>query len=93
MIVYRSTDYQSETTVTAIPEELLQPESAGSLSSASCDRLLILRSGQSELFLCSRIRENSVRFCSRTRESSVRFRGRHPNSHESGYSQHTLLTG
>ena len=40
MIVYRSTDYQSDTTVTAIPEELLQPESAGSLSSASCDRLL-----------------------------------------------------
>jgi hypothetical protein len=34
-----------------------------------------------EIFLCSRIRENSVRF-----------RGRHPNSHESGYSQHTPLT-
>ena len=34
-----------------------------------------------EIFLCSRIRENWVRF-----------RGRHPNSHESGYSQHTPLT-
>jgi hypothetical protein len=40
MIVYWSTDYQSDLTLTAIPEESLQPESAGSLSSASCDRLL-----------------------------------------------------
>ena len=31
-------------------------------------------------------------FCSRIRENLVRFLGRHPNSHESGYSQHTPLT-
>ena len=35
MIVYPTTDYQSDTTVTAIPEELIQPESAGPRSSVS----------------------------------------------------------
>jgi len=33
------------------------------------------------------MREYSVRFRSRIRKNSPRFRGRHPNSHESGYSQ------
>jgi hypothetical protein len=40
MIVYWSTDYQSDMTVTAIPEELLQSESVESHSSTPGDWLL-----------------------------------------------------
>lgn len=41
MIVYWSTDYQSDTFVTAIPEELLQPDATGRRSSAPHNRRLL----------------------------------------------------